>query len=164
MVPETLRTVKTGSPIGALSQKVQVVEAIVMVKLGHARIICLQGRLHRDKKRHDVGATRVFKISLDIMAGRAGVGAPLVGALARYPRGAGARLSSVLFHPIFYNGRPAGTPSPVPLRLMKAPSRATLSPKGERAGWWGRGSTAGQSRDSRFEIQDSKTPKWGTAG
>ena len=29
-----------------------------MVKLGHARIICLQGRLHRDKKRHDVGATR----------------------------------------------------------------------------------------------------------
>jgi len=29
-----------------------------MVKLGQARIICLQGRLHRDKKRHDVGATR----------------------------------------------------------------------------------------------------------
>ena len=27
---------------------------------------------------------------------------------------------------------PAGTPSPGPLRLMKAPSRATLSPKGER--------------------------------
>jgi hypothetical protein len=58
MVPETLRTVKTGSPVGALSQEVQVVEAIVMVQLGHARIICLQGRLHRDKKRHDVGAKR----------------------------------------------------------------------------------------------------------
>jgi len=27
-----------------------------------------------------------------------------------------------------------GTPSPVPRRLMKTPSRATLSPKGERAG------------------------------
>ena len=58
VVPETLRTVKAGSPIGALGQKVQVVEALVMVKLGQARIICLQGRLHRDKKRHDVGATR----------------------------------------------------------------------------------------------------------
>ena len=53
MVPETLRTVKAGSPAGALGQKVRVVEAIVMVKLGHARIICLQGRLTRDRKRHD---------------------------------------------------------------------------------------------------------------
>ena len=39
---------------------------------------------------------------------------------------------SVLSHAIVYNERPAGTPSPDPLRLMKAPSRATLSPKGER--------------------------------
>jgi hypothetical protein len=29
-----------------------------MVKLGQVRIICLQRRLHRDKKRHEVGATR----------------------------------------------------------------------------------------------------------
>ena len=28
------------------------------LQLGHARIICLPGHLHRDKKRHDVGATR----------------------------------------------------------------------------------------------------------
>jgi hypothetical protein len=35
-----------------------VVEAIVIVKLGQAKIICLKGRLHRDKKRHDVGAIR----------------------------------------------------------------------------------------------------------
>ena len=33
---------------------------------------------------------------------------------------------------LFTMSGPAGTPSPVPLRLMKAPSRATLSPKGER--------------------------------
>jgi hypothetical protein len=58
MVPETPRTAKMGSPIGALSQKVQVVEAIVKVRLGHARIICLPRRLHRDKKRLDVSATR----------------------------------------------------------------------------------------------------------
>jgi hypothetical protein len=58
MVPETLRTVNAGSPIGALGQKVHVVEARVMVKLGHARIMCLPRRLHRDKKRRDVGATR----------------------------------------------------------------------------------------------------------
>ena len=43
-------------------------------------------------------------------------------------RGARARLSSVLSHPTFCDERPAGTPSPDPLRLMKAPSRATLSP------------------------------------
>ena len=69
------------------------------------------------------------------MAYRAGVGAPLVGALARCdvcPRGAGARLSSVLSDSTFCNERPARIPSPDPLRLMKAPSRATLSPKGER--------------------------------
>jgi hypothetical protein len=42
------------------------------------------------------------------------------------------RLASVLSHPIVYNERPAGPPSPDPRRLMKAPSRATLSPKGER--------------------------------
>ena len=59
MVPETLRTVKAGSPGGALGQKEQVVVARVIVKLGHARIICLPARLHRDKKRHDVGASRV---------------------------------------------------------------------------------------------------------
>ena len=70
------------------------------------------------------------------MAGRAGVGAPLPDATG--PRGAGARLSSVLSHPISYDGRPAGTPSPDPLRLMKAPARATLSPKGDRgAGFLG---------------------------
>jgi hypothetical protein len=57
MVPETLRTVKARSPIGALCQKVLVVVAILMVRPGHARIICLQGSPHRDKKRHDVGAT-----------------------------------------------------------------------------------------------------------
>jgi hypothetical protein len=58
MVPETRRTVEAGSPRGALSDKVQVVVAIVMVKLGHARIICLQRCRHRDNKRYDVGATR----------------------------------------------------------------------------------------------------------
>jgi hypothetical protein len=58
VVSETLRTVKAGSPGGALRQKVQGVEAIVMVQLGHARIIYPPGRLHRDKKRRDVGATR----------------------------------------------------------------------------------------------------------
>jgi hypothetical protein len=32
------------------------------------------------------------------------------------------------------------TPSPVPRRLVKTPSRDTLSPKGERVGLlWGRG-------------------------
>ena len=31
-----------------------------MVKLGHARVMCPQRRLHRDKKRPDVGATRVL--------------------------------------------------------------------------------------------------------
>ena len=40
--------------------------------------------------------------------------------------------ASVLSHPIVYNERPAGTPSPGQRRLMKAPSRAALSPKGER--------------------------------
>jgi hypothetical protein len=58
MVPETPRTVKAGLPRGPLGQKVQVVEAMVMVKLGHAWMICVPGRLHRDQKRHDVGATR----------------------------------------------------------------------------------------------------------
>ena len=60
LVPETLRIVKAGSPRGALGQYVQVVEAMVMVQHGHARIIWLQVRLHRDKERHDVGATRRF--------------------------------------------------------------------------------------------------------
>ena len=67
------------------------------------------------------------------MAGRAGVGAPLwAPADATGPRGAGAGLSSVLFDSTFCDERPARTPSPDPLRLMKAPARATLSPKGER--------------------------------
>jgi hypothetical protein len=39
----------------------------------------------------------------------------------------------------YENGSPAGTPSPDPRRLVKAPSRAPLSPKGERGivdgGW-----------------------------
>jgi len=61
MVFETLGIVHAGTPIRTSGQKVQVVEAIVMVQLGHARIICLPGRLHRDKKRCDVGATREFK-------------------------------------------------------------------------------------------------------
>ena len=84
------------------------------------------------------------------VAGRVGVGAAPVGALtdATCPRGAGARLSSVLFHPISYDGRAAGTPSPDPLRLMKAPTRATLSPKGERgiAGGGERGIARGGER------------------
>ena len=40
--------------------------------------------------------------------------------------------ANFLAHPIVHNERPVGTPSPGPRRLMKAPFRATLSPKGER--------------------------------
>jgi len=58
MIFETLGIVNASAPIRTSGQKVQVVEAVVMVQLGHPRIICLQGRLHRDKKRRDVGATR----------------------------------------------------------------------------------------------------------
>ena len=75
------------------------------------------------------------------MSYRAGVGAPLVGALARCdgsPRRRG-KVVECPVHSTFCNERPPGTPSPDPLRLMKTPSRATLSPKGERAGWRGRG-------------------------
>jgi hypothetical protein len=81
-------------------------------------------------------------------------------ALAPYPRGAGARLSGVLFS---YDGRPAGTPSPDPLRLMKAPSRATLSPKGGGAlsmVRWDRTLPEGGhgAAEPRFKIPDSRRP------
>ena len=46
-----------------------VVDAIAMLQLRHARIICLQGRLHRDKKRRNVGATRVLGVRLGVKFG-----------------------------------------------------------------------------------------------
>jgi hypothetical protein len=41
-------------------------------------------------------------------------------------------VASILAHLIVYTERPAETSSPGPRRLMKAPSRSTLSRKGER--------------------------------
>jgi hypothetical protein len=72
MIPETLRTVKAGSPIGALGQKVRGVEALVMVKLGHARIICLPGRPESMKRREALwSAAACCRFLLGQLAGRA---------------------------------------------------------------------------------------------
>ena len=58
LVSETLGIIEARASIGALGHVMQMVEAVIVLELWHGKIISLQGRLHADKTRRHVGATR----------------------------------------------------------------------------------------------------------